>query len=168
MRSGDDPKISEFNPQKEDFRKKECFRESIYHEEGAADDKAAKWCYGPNSDLSVATMDRWNMSTHLTDMKHGIPPKKIKLVQDSTGKTDALSILLEIYIKYKYTAKNIYDLDKFIQYVVIERNKQYQNIQPTRKDFLDRLRNIPPADTTYTVKLPNKCINSKDPETEER
>lgn len=167
LQPGDDPKTSDFNPKKEDFRKNECFRDSIYHEDGAVDDKAAKWCYGVNSDLSVATMDRWNMSTHLTDKKHDIPPEKITILQDSRGRTDALSILLEIYINYKYTAKNIYDLDKFIQYV-IERNKQHENTQPPKNDFFARIRNIPPIDPTNTVKLRNKCVKSNNPEIEER
>ena len=128
LQPGDDPRTSDFNHQKEDFRKVECFRNSIYHEEGAIDDKAAKWCYGPNSNLSVATMDRWNMSTHLTDIKHDIPPEKITILENCRGRQDALSILLEIYIYYKDTTKNIYDLDNFFQYL-IERNKQHKRTQ---------------------------------------
>lgn len=124
LKPGDDPKTSDFNPNEEDFKKKKYFRKSIYHDEDTVDNQFAKWNYGVNTDYSVATMDRWNMTTHLNhEGKKVIPPDKIKIIQDSRGRTDALSVISEIYEKYRYTVSNVDDLDKFMQYV-IEKEKE--------------------------------------------
>lgn len=124
LQPGDDPKTSDFNPNEEDFKKKKWFRRTIYHDEDAVDNQFAKWNYGINTDYSVATMDRWNMSTHLNhEGEKVIPPEKIKIIQNSRGRTDALSVVLEIYENYRDTVNNVDDLDKFMQYV-IEKEKE--------------------------------------------
>ena len=90
LQPGNDPKTSDFNPYEEDFKKKKYLRESIYHDEGAVDNQFVKWIYGINTDYSVATMDRWNMTTHLNhEGEKVIPPDKIEIIQNSRGRTDA-------------------------------------------------------------------------------
>lgn len=129
LKPGNNPKTSDFNPNEEDFKKKIYFRQSIYHDEDAFDNQFAKWNYGVNTDYSVATMDRWNMTTHLNhEGEKVIPPDKIKIIQDSRGRTDALSVILEIYEKYRDTVSNVDDLDKFMQYV-IEKEMEYQGMK---------------------------------------
>ena len=119
LQPGNDPKTSDFNPYEEDFKKKKYLRESIYHDEGAVDNQFVKWIYGINTDYSVATMDRWNMTTHLNhEGEKVIPPDKIEIIQNSRGRTDAVSVILENYENYRNTARNIDDLDKFIPYVM--------------------------------------------------
>lgn len=118
---GDDTKTCDFNDDKEDFRK----REVLNHEELTEEDKDLMWYYGLNSDFNTAKMDRWNMSTHLVDFKHDIPPERITLLLDSNGNDDALSILLEIYNNCRDTVKYVDDLDKFIKYVCERKDKLY-------------------------------------------
>lgn len=118
---GDDFYTCDFSSTKEDFRK----REVLEHKELTDDDKDLIWCYGSNSDFSTAIMDRWNMSTHLVNFKHDITPDEITLLLTCNGEFDALSILLEIYSRYRYLVGNVYDLDKFIEYVY---NKKKNNI----------------------------------------
>ena len=80
-------------------------------------DKDLMWYYGVNSDFTTARMDRWNMSTHLVNFKHDIPPERITLLLSSDGHDDALSILVEIYTKYRNSTGKIDDLDKFMDYL---------------------------------------------------
>ena len=152
LKPGDDPKTSDFNPNEEDFKKKKYFRQSIYHDKHAVDNQFAKWNYGINTDYSVATMDRWNMTTHLNHKgEKVIPPAKIKIIQDSRGRTDALSIVLEIYENYRNTVKNIDDLDKFIQYVIEkqkENNEEIKRTQDLGKAIVDVLEDTPYIDET--------------------
>lgn len=110
---GEDVYTSDFISSKEDFRK----REVLEHKELTDDDRDLIWCYGFNSNFRTAVMDRWNMSTHLVNFKHDITPDKITLLLTNNGCYDALSILLEIYSKYRYLVDNVSDLDKFIEYV---------------------------------------------------
>ena len=141
LQAGDDPTTSDFNPEEEDFKKKRYFRKSIYHDEKAYDNELAKWNYGKNTNYEVATMERWNMNTHL---KHKgekiIPPDKVKIIQNSKGRTDALSVVREIYENYRDNVKNVEDLDKFIQYVIhkekAEIDERYNDIY---SDFPQKL-----------------------------
>ena len=138
LQSGEDPTTSDFNPKEEDFKKKKYFRKSIYHDEEANDNEFAKWNYGRNTNYEVATMDRWNMTTHLSHKgEKVIPTNKIKIIQDSIGRTDALSVIIEIYENFRNNVKNVQDLDKFIQYVVKrEKEKQITDTSPKGKDGL--------------------------------
>ena len=156
LKPGDDPKTSDFNPREEDFKKKKYFRQSIYHDEGAIDNQFAKWTYGINTDYSVATMDRWNMSTHLNHQgEKVIPPEKIKIIQDSRGRTDALSVILEIYKNYRNTVKNVDDLDRFMQYVIEkEKDEEKKRANLLGKATVDILN-----DTNYIDETNNKMQN---------
>ena len=111
--SGNDPYTSDYCDSKEDFRK----REILDHDSLTDADKDLMWYYGVNSDFTTARMDRWNMSTHLVNFKHDIPPERITLLLSSDGHDDALSILVEIYTKYRNSTGKIDDLDKFMDYL---------------------------------------------------
>lgn len=122
---GEDANTSDFSSSKEDFRK----REILNKKELSEDDKNLMWSYGVNSNFSTPKMDRWNMSTHFVNFKHDIPPSKITLLLASNGKDDALSILLEIYTKYRSLVNNVDDLDKFIDYVYKKKtNNKYMRV----------------------------------------
>lgn len=148
LRPGEDPRTSDFDPNEEDFKKKKFFRRSIYHDEEVVDNRFAKWNYGINTDYTTATMDRWNMNTHL---KHKgekvIPPEKIKIIQNSRGRTDALSVISEIYEKYRDTVSNVDDLDKFMQYV--EEKEKDNDEEKKRAQSLGRATVEVLKDTTY-------------------
>lgn len=165
LQPGDDPKTSDFNPNEEDFKKKKYFRKSIYHDEDAVDNQFAKWNYGVNTDYSVATMDRWNMTTHLNhEGEKVIPPEKIKIIQDSRGRTDALSVILEIYENYKDTVKNVDDLDKFMQYVMEkekENDEEKKRAQELGKATVDILEDTIYMDET-TAEMQHEKVNQQD------
>jgi hypothetical protein len=74
------------------------------------------------------------MTTHLNhEGEKIIPPEKITIMQDSRGRTDALSVILEIYENYRNTVSNVYDLDKFIQYIIEKEHKNNITFQEIGK-----------------------------------
>jgi hypothetical protein len=118
---GDDKHTCDFNNTKEDFRK----RDILNHKQLTDSDKDLIWNYGVNSDFTTARMDKWNMSTHLVNFKHNIPPERITLLLADNGRDDALSILIDIYFNYKEIAGSIGSLDKFIKYIIDKKDKLY-------------------------------------------
>lgn len=76
-----------------------------------------KEMYSDYSNVDVATMDKWNMHTlHQTEK---IEPCKITQIIDSKGPTDMLSIVFELYEKYKGQDLACDILDDFIEYAKI-------------------------------------------------
>ena len=123
--AGDNPETSDFNPNEEDFKKKRYFRASIYNEKEAIDNQFAKWNYGVNTNYKTATMDRWNMTTHINHQGEKIiPPEKIEIIEDSRGRTDAISVIREIYQKFRHIVKDVDDLDGFMQYLIAREEKE--------------------------------------------
>ena len=76
-----------------------------------------KEMYSDYSNVDVATMDKWNMHTLLQTEK--IEPCKITQIIDSKGQTDMLSIVFELYEKYKGQDLACDILDDFIEYAKI-------------------------------------------------
>lgn len=113
------------NPQTSDF----SFSANDYKKENALKiggmSPVFKWLYGDYSNFESAIMEDWNMNTHIG--KKTIEPDRIMLITDSKGKTDALSVIQEMYQKYKNPELNLKSLDGFMNYV-IEHNK-YSNEQ---------------------------------------
>ena len=72
--------------------------------------------------------ETWNMNTHVGNKI--IPSSRIQIIEGETGRTDGLSIALEIYKKYRSKLSDIdlSRLDAFITYA-LERYK-------TDKDYL--------------------------------
>ena len=71
--------------------------------------------------------ETWNMNTHVGNKI--IPSSRIQIIEGETGRTDGLSIALEIYKKYRNKLSNIdlSRLDVFISYAL----EKYK----TDKDF---------------------------------
>lgn len=105
------------------------------------------------------------MTTHL---KHKgakvIPTDKIKIIQDSRGRTDALSVISEIYEKYRHTVSNVGDLDKFMQYVIEkESDEERKRAQDLGKATVDILKDTIYIDETIAEmqheKITQQSIN---------
>lgn len=144
LKPGNDPNTSDFDPQGEDFKKKEYFRRSISGDENTVDNPLAKWNYGINTDYTTARMDRWNMNTHLDHKGEKlISPDRIAIMQDSRGRSNALNVVLEIYKKHKDLVKNIGDLDKFIQYIEKEKDLGEKDTQKLGEEVIEELKNTP-------------------------
>lgn len=105
---GNNPNNSDFDPEGIDIKKeKYFFGESI--------NEYAKWEYGKNTNYHSKVMDRWNMNTYAGFKV--IPLDKIHFLKDSNGNDDALSIILEVYQKYRLKVKNVDSLDGLINYL---------------------------------------------------
>lgn len=76
-----------------------------------------KEMYSDYSNVDVATMDKWNM--HTLPQTEKIEPCKITQIIDSKGQTDMLSIVFELYEKYKGQDLACDILDDFIEYAKI-------------------------------------------------
>ena len=105
------------------------------------------------------------MTTHLNhEGEKVIPPEKIKIIQDSRGRTDALSVILEIYENYRDTVKNVDDLDKFIQYVMEkekENDEERKRAQGLGKATVDVLEDTIYIDET-TSEMQHEKVNQQD------
>lgn len=76
-----------------------------------------KEMYSDYSNVDVATMDKWNM--HTLPQTEKIELCKITQIIDSKGPTDMLSIVFELYEKYKGQDLACDILDDFIEYAKI-------------------------------------------------
>ena len=85
------------------------------HTRPEIDSLYANIMYGEFSDMSIDKMDDWNM--HTKAGVSNIPPKKIRQVISKEGKEDMLSIVLELYDKYKGIPHNRMLIDNFVRYV---------------------------------------------------
>ena len=76
------------------------------------------WLYGTYSDFSNGNVlqEDWNMNTHVGERV--IAPDRIKMIESTHGRTDALSIILELYQTHRALLGNIdvSVLDSFVQY----------------------------------------------------
>lgn len=98
--------------------------------------KDMEWMYGAYSDFSNGNIkqDNWNMNTHIGERV--IPIDRIKIIQATNGRTDALSIALEIYDKFRKEFPNVdlSRLDDFMSYA-IERHKDDKDYQEGMPDI---------------------------------
>lgn len=98
----------------------------------------AKIMYGEFSDINNPIMDDWNMHTK---SNVGVDKSKIKQVTTKDGKTDMLSIVIQLYDKYKNMPHNKFLLDEFIEYskkkeelnnMVNEEGNKYDQVNNSR------------------------------------
>lgn len=114
---GDDPKTSDFS-----FFDIDKKKETVMQNETML--QYLKWFYGSYSNLDSLNMEDWNMNTHIG--KKNIKPNKIKQIEATNGRTDALSIIIEMYEKYKNPDIELTDLQGFMEYA-IDRYKMDMN-----------------------------------------
>lgn len=136
---GDDPNTSDFSFSGIDRKKQldyntyledmELYRQGRIHWLPHYPNKVMGWMYGSYSNFENGNVmqETWNMNTHIGNKI--IPSSRIQIIEGETGRTDGLSIALEIYKKYRNKLSNIdlSRLDVFISYAL----EKYQ----TDKDF---------------------------------
>lgn len=98
----------------------------------------ALWQYGPYSDFGTPEnpnncQEDWNMNTKFGDRV--ITSDRLKIVETEYGKSDALSVMIEAYDKYRGRVSNENEamfeiLDNFIDYAK-ERRKKDKDFQET-------------------------------------
>ena len=88
-------------------------KRNLINDKGNIDYYFAKEMYSQFSNIDSETVEEWNMCT-----KPGISisPDKISLLTTTSGKTDMLSIIIEVYDKYNPFKSKDYLLNDFIEY----------------------------------------------------
>lgn len=100
------------------------------------------WEYGPYSDWGTPdnpnnTQEEWNMNTKIGDRV--ITSDRLRIIETETGRTDALSFILESYDKYRTRVPQKYSdmceiLDNFIEYAK-ERYKEDKDFEEGALDL---------------------------------
>ncbi len=85
--------------------------------------QGAIWTYGPYSNLYDDRQEIWNMNTVIGEKY--ISKDRLEIIENDNGKSDALSVILEIYEKYRsdFESIDLSVLDGFIQYALERYNK---------------------------------------------
>lgn len=141
---GDNPETSDFSFKGIDKKKEDEYirflQKKVEFERGEVQwkphypNKDMQWMYGAYSDFNNGniTQDNWNMNTHIG--KKTIPIDRIKIIEVENGRTDALSIIFEIYQKFRRELMEIdlSRLDDFIDYAVekYKKDKDYAEGMP--------------------------------------
>lgn len=105
---GTDKEISDFSHNNEDFKKKSSIDEG-------GPTHYTKWTLGSYTDWSTAKLEDWNMMTHVGG--RNINFDRMRMVVDEKGRSDALSIIKEVYERNKDKNLDIKYLDSFMRYL---------------------------------------------------
>ena len=125
---GEDAKTSDFSFNGIDKKKEYEYNRFLYrmelYKKGELNfkpqypNKDMEWMYGSYSDFKNGNIrqETWNMNTHIGNRV--ISSDRICIVEGENGRTDGLSIAIEIYNKYREKLSNIdlSRLDEFIKY----------------------------------------------------
>lgn len=117
---GNDKENTDFSYDSEDFKKK-----------GAIDhggpSRITKWMLGSYTNWETPKLEDWNMMTHVGGRRIGID--RMKMIVTEQGKSDALSVIEEIYEKSGNKENvDLRYLDSFIKYVKILTKQQEENL----------------------------------------
>ena len=113
---GDNPKTSDFSFSAHDYKKEMILKRGEIP-------AAFRWLYGEYSNFESEIMEDWNMNTHIG--KKTIEPDRIMMLTDNKGRTDALSVIKEVYQSQKHKL-NLKSLEGFMDYA-IEQSKNNNN-----------------------------------------
>ena len=104
-----------------------------------------EWMMGPYTDWTTAKQEDWNMMTHIGGRP--IEKERIKLITDEQGRSDAISIIEEVYNRNKDKNLNLRYLDSFMEFIE-EIRKQVNNnrCQNLGKDTLEELKKVDKID----------------------
>ena len=105
---GTDKETSDFFHGDEDFKKKRAI------DRGGPSHKT-KWMLGSYTDWSTPTLEDWNMMTHIRSRP--IFKDRMTLITDNQGRSDAISIIQEIYKRNNDKNFDTIYLDVFIKYL---------------------------------------------------
>lgn len=117
---GNDKENTDFSYDSEDFKKK-----------GAIDhggpSRITKWMLGSYTNWETPKLEDWNMMTHVGGRRIGID--RMKMIVTEQGKSDALSVIEEIYERSRNKENvDLRYLDSFIKYVKILTKQQEENL----------------------------------------
>lgn len=106
---GDDKETSDFSYDSEDFKKKGSI-------EGGGPTRRTRWMLGSYTNWKTPRLEDWNMMTHIWGRP--IEIDRMKMIVTEQGKSDALSVIEEIYKRSRGKENiDLRYLDSFIKYV---------------------------------------------------
>lgn len=115
---GNDKETSDFSYKSEDFKKKGII-------DSGGPTRRTKWMFGSYTDFQTPILEDWNMMTHIGGRP--IEIDRMKMVVTEQGKSDALSVIEEIYERSRGKENlDLRYLDSFIKYakaLTIEQEK---------------------------------------------
>ena len=117
---GEDKENTDFSYDSEDFKKK-----------GAVDNggptRRTRWMLGSYTNWETPKLEDWNMMTHVGG--RGIGIDRMKMIVTEQGKSDALSVIEEVYEKSRKKENvDLRYLDSFIKYVKVLTKQQEENL----------------------------------------
>lgn len=136
---GEDKENTDFSYESEDFKKK-----------GAIDNggptRRTRWMLGSYTNWETPKLEDWNMMTHVGGRRIGID--RMKMIVTKQGKSDALSVIEEIYERSRNKENiDLRYLDSFIKYVRILTKQQEENLtQKIGKNTVSELSKVEKMD----------------------
>ena len=136
---GEDKENTDFSYESEDFKKK-----------GAIDNggptRKTRWMLGSYTNWETPKLEDWNMMTHVGGRRIGID--RMKMIVTKQGKSDALSVIEEIYERSRNKENiDLRYLDSFIKYVRILTKQQEENLtQKIGKNTVSELSKVEKMD----------------------
>lgn len=136
---GEDKENTDFSYESEDFKKK-----------GAIDNggptRRTRWMLGSYTNWETPKLEDWNMMTHVG--RRGIEIDRMKMIVTEQGKSDALSVIEEIYERSRNKENiDLRYLDSFIKYVRILTKQQEENLtQKIGKNTVSELSKVEKMD----------------------
>ncbi len=136
---GEDKENTDFSYESEDFKKK-----------GAIDNggptRRTRWMLGSYTNWETPKLEDWNMMTHVGGRRIGID--RMKMIVTEQGKSDALSVIEEIYERSRNKENiDLRYLDSFIKYVKILTKQQEENLtQKIGKNTVSELSKVEKMD----------------------
>lgn len=142
LKEGENPKTSDFSFDEIDQKKIDDYerykREIQKYETGQQKwkpvypHKVMQWMYGSYSDFTSFKQDNWNMNTHIGERT--ISSDRLKIIETSHGRTDALSFAIEAYNNYRNKMRDVdlSRLDDFMKYAqeLYKNDKDYEENAP--------------------------------------
>lgn len=139
---GTDKSTSDFSRESEDFKKK-----GILNTGGPSHRSA--WMLGPYTDWSTDKLEDWNMMTHIAGRY--VEKDRITMLTDEHGRSDALSVLTEVYEKQKDKNIDCTYLDSFISFVKEKEKMMQENkCRNIGKDVIKTLEKLSQTDKIET------------------
>lgn len=136
---GEDKENTDFSYESEDFKKK-----------GAIDNggptRRTRWMLGSYTNWETPKLEDWNMMTHVGG--RGIEIDRMKMIVTEQGKSDALSVIEEIYERSRNKENiDLRYLDSFIKYVRILTKQKEENLtQKIGKNTVSELSKVEKMD----------------------
>ena len=136
---GEDKENTDFSYESEDFKKK-----------GAIDNggptRRTRWMLGSYTNWETPKLEDWNMMTHVGGRRIGID--RMKMIVTKQGKSDALSVIEEIYERSRNKENiDLRYLDSIIKYVRILTKQQEENLtQKIGKNTVSELSKVEKMD----------------------